>query len=244
MLPPKPVRRMPGALLEAQDFCGAARSARWHPGRSGLGAADPVAVFSGRDHCGFLDRSDMARATAQAQRIIRLDPGLAFGTGTHPTTRMCLRWIVGTGRRERSGAYWTMAVARAFWPSALPSSVPSISMRWTLTRLLWNPPHSMPRPMGADAHRPAGQGARSVPDCAGQYPGDAPARWRLCCAAMWRQEGIWCWQGSWNARRKSCRRPMRPGCSSRWPTAGWLDSHDRVALARYATVHPPTMHSP
>ena len=30
---------------------------------------------------------------AQAQQIIRLDPGLAFGTGTHPTTRMCLRWI-------------------------------------------------------------------------------------------------------------------------------------------------------
>jgi ribosomal protein L11 methyltransferase len=30
---------------------------------------------------------------AAAQKIIRLDPGLAFGTGTHPTTRMCLRWI-------------------------------------------------------------------------------------------------------------------------------------------------------
>jgi len=30
---------------------------------------------------------------AQARKIIRLDPGLAFGTGTHPTTRMCLRWI-------------------------------------------------------------------------------------------------------------------------------------------------------
>ena len=30
---------------------------------------------------------------AAAQRWIRLDPGLAFGTGTHPTTRMCLRWI-------------------------------------------------------------------------------------------------------------------------------------------------------
>ena len=29
----------------------------------------------------------------QAQQVIRLDPGLAFGTGTHPTTRMCLRWI-------------------------------------------------------------------------------------------------------------------------------------------------------
>ena len=28
-----------------------------------------------------------------ARQVIRLDPGLAFGTGTHPTTRMCLRWI-------------------------------------------------------------------------------------------------------------------------------------------------------
>lgn len=31
----------------------------------------------------------------QARVTIRLDPGLAFGTGTHPTTRMCLRWIAG-----------------------------------------------------------------------------------------------------------------------------------------------------
>jgi ribosomal protein L11 methyltransferase len=30
---------------------------------------------------------------ADVARVIRLDPGLAFGTGTHPTTRMCLRWI-------------------------------------------------------------------------------------------------------------------------------------------------------
>ncbi len=33
---------------------------------------------------------------AQAATVIRLDPGLAFGTGTHPTTRMCLRWISGS----------------------------------------------------------------------------------------------------------------------------------------------------
>ena len=32
-------------------------------------------------------------APAAATTVIRLDPGLAFGTGTHPTTRMCLRWI-------------------------------------------------------------------------------------------------------------------------------------------------------
>jgi len=33
----------------------------------------------------------------QARTSIRLDPGLAFGTGTHPTTRMCLRWIALRG---------------------------------------------------------------------------------------------------------------------------------------------------
>lgn len=36
---------------------------------------------------------------AQARELIRLDPGLAFGTGTHPTTRMCLRWIAGHAPR-------------------------------------------------------------------------------------------------------------------------------------------------
>ena len=34
---------------------------------------------------------------AEAKQLIRLDPGLAFGTGTHPTTRMCLRWISKAG---------------------------------------------------------------------------------------------------------------------------------------------------
>lgn len=32
-----------------------------------------------------------------ARQVIRLDPGLAFGTGTHPTTRMCLRWTANRG---------------------------------------------------------------------------------------------------------------------------------------------------
>ncbi len=34
---------------------------------------------------------------AEARTVIRLDPGLAFGTGTHPTTRMCLRWVAQMG---------------------------------------------------------------------------------------------------------------------------------------------------
>jgi len=39
-------------------------------------------------------------APAQAKIIMRLDPGLAFGTGTHPTTRMCLRWVAQHGRED------------------------------------------------------------------------------------------------------------------------------------------------
>ena len=42
-------------------------------------------------------------APAQARQVMRLDPGLAFGTGTHPTTRMCLRWIA---RHGAEAAHW------------------------------------------------------------------------------------------------------------------------------------------
>lgn len=33
------------------------------------------------------------RAAAPGEPILRLEPGLAFGTGTHPTTAQCLRWL-------------------------------------------------------------------------------------------------------------------------------------------------------
>jgi len=34
--------------------------------------------------------------------IIDLDPGLAFGTGHHPTTALCLRWLDGLALRDRT----------------------------------------------------------------------------------------------------------------------------------------------
>ncbi|WP_077033267.1 50S ribosomal protein L11 methyltransferase [Pelomonas sp. KK5] len=37
-------------------------------------------------------------APEQAKQVMQLDPGLAFGTGTHPTTRMCLRWIANNAQ--------------------------------------------------------------------------------------------------------------------------------------------------
>ena len=32
-------------------------------------------------------------ADAPGSAIVRLDPGLAFGSGTHPTTALCLQWL-------------------------------------------------------------------------------------------------------------------------------------------------------
>ena len=43
---------------------------------------------------------------AAARRVIRLDPGVAFGTGTHPTTRMCLRWIAAKAPALAPAGAW------------------------------------------------------------------------------------------------------------------------------------------
>ena len=39
------------------------------------------------------------QAPADARHVLRLDPGLAFGTGTHPTTHLCLEWMDGHDSR-------------------------------------------------------------------------------------------------------------------------------------------------
>ena len=47
--------------------------------------------------------------------VVHLDPGLAFGTGTHPTTALCLEWLDGIDLQENLCS--TMAAARAYSPS-------------------------------------------------------------------------------------------------------------------------------
>lgn len=37
-------------------------------------------------------------ASSAEAAVVRLDPGLAFGSGTHPTTALCLRWLDGLAR--------------------------------------------------------------------------------------------------------------------------------------------------
>ncbi len=39
------------------------------------------------------DSSDVAGRSSASMRVVRLDPGMAFGTGTHPTTALCLEWL-------------------------------------------------------------------------------------------------------------------------------------------------------
>lgn len=45
-------------------------------------------------------------AQASGSAVVRLDPGLAFGSGTHPTTALCLRWLDGlAGDGELQGRH-------------------------------------------------------------------------------------------------------------------------------------------
>ena len=43
-----------------------------------------------------------AEVAAFAGTILRLDPGMAFGTGSHPSTRLCLEWLAGASLQRRS----------------------------------------------------------------------------------------------------------------------------------------------
>jgi len=42
------------------------------------------------------------RVDSEDSVVIRLDPGLAFGTGTHPTTALCLEWLDGAELQNKT----------------------------------------------------------------------------------------------------------------------------------------------
>ena len=204
-------------LLAAQDWAASPR--RDAPGgRAGLGAPDAIAVRTRRDRAGFWIVPSW-HEVPRAQRVIRLDPGLAFGTGTHPTTRMCLRW---TARRPALAPRWrvcsTTAAARA-----------SRHRR----RAAWRRAHRRGR------HRPAAVGRRAptprpptgqrvnagLPELAqgstrSSSPTSSPRRSSCSPAAVLAVAagGIWCWPASSSAGRTEgglCR----PGSRCRWTIA-------------------------
>ena len=61
-------------------------------------AAPPVSLSTGDPE----SEAGRQKSAEQSPRVMRLDPGLAFGTGSHPTTRLCLEWLAAQDMRERS----------------------------------------------------------------------------------------------------------------------------------------------
>jgi ribosomal protein L11 methyltransferase len=49
-----------------------------------------------------LSRGTGEGGSAEAACFVDLDPGLAFGTGTHPTTALCLEWLDGAEVHDRT----------------------------------------------------------------------------------------------------------------------------------------------
>ena len=192
-------------LLLAQDWAaGSARAGHRGRGRAGLGAPDAVAVRAGGDHAELLDRAELARTAGRAARVIRLDPGLAFGTGTHPTTRMCLRWIAGHAAQDAQP-----------WPRVLDYGCGSgiLAIAAALHGAAGHR-RGRHRPRGRGVHpgqchgqrraaarRPARRCAGPVPAGAGQHPGHAAeAAGAAAVRPSSRRAAPWCWPASWSAR--------------------------------------------
>ena len=96
----------PAQLLEEADaLCGPGREAQWHTRevpdadwvRLTQSQFGPIPIGERIWIVPSWHREDPAVPTPDAQDdgIVRieLDPGLAFGTGSHPTTHLCLQWL-------------------------------------------------------------------------------------------------------------------------------------------------------
>ena len=81
---------------------GGAAARALHGRRRGLGARDAGAVRADRHRRRPVDRPVVVRTGRAGRLNLLLDPGLAFGTGSHPTTRLCLRWLAANLRRGAS----------------------------------------------------------------------------------------------------------------------------------------------
>jgi ribosomal protein L11 methyltransferase len=96
LFPSQPQAQEAGQLLAAQDFFAGCKLLGIAPVpeqdwvRLTQSQFEPVAITPD-----FWIVPSWHEPPAAARQVIRLDPGLAVGTGTHPTTRMCLRCIAG-----------------------------------------------------------------------------------------------------------------------------------------------------
>ena len=113
---------------------------------------------------------------AEAQTVMRLDPGLAFGTGTHPTTRMCLKWVAQNAaalRGQRVLDYGCgsgiLAIGAALFGSGVVDAVDidPAAVEATVANAEANLAHLK----SADGHQPIHAG---LPDVIGEAQGAYP----------------------------------------------------------------------
>ncbi len=79
-----------GVVGRSSASCAHGTSASMRVGRSSASCAHGTSASMrvGRSS------ASCAHGTSASMRVaVRLDPGLAFGTGTHPTTALCLEWL-------------------------------------------------------------------------------------------------------------------------------------------------------
>ncbi len=75
-----------------------------------------------------------------------VDPGQAFGTGAHPTTRLCLEFLCELEAAGEAGESWSTSVpARASWRSPPQSSAGPRSGPTTTSRRRWKLQRRTPR---------------------------------------------------------------------------------------------------
>ena len=98
--------------------------------------------------------------------VVRLDPGLAFGTGTHPTTALCLEWLdsldpagstivdYGCGSGVLAIAALKLGAAHAIGvdndPQALTASADNARRNGVAERLSLHAPENVPATMRGD----------------------------------------------------------------------------------------------
>ncbi|MES2884975.1 MAG: 50S ribosomal protein L11 methyltransferase [Pseudomonadota bacterium] len=80
--------RMESALIEDQDWVRVWLE-NWPPQKFG-------------ESLWVVPTQKRAEVTEPGATILLLDPGLAFGTGTHPTTALCLEWLSGADLKGKT----------------------------------------------------------------------------------------------------------------------------------------------
>ena len=124
--------------------------------------------------------------------VVRLDPGLAFGTGTHPTTALCLEWLdgldlagkalldYGCGSGVLAIAALKLGAVRALGvdndPQALAASADNAACNGVAAQLALHAPATLP-PVAADvlvANILAGPLAELAPTFAARLRPGAP----------------------------------------------------------------------